>query len=79
MPVEQVVASDATDLTGSKEYNLMVPINDDTTEEPLEYFLLWLNASQPDNTDTISYQNNRRCIRVDIEVDIDDRKFTLLL
>ena len=75
MPVEQVVPSDATDLTGRQEYNLIIPITDDNTQEPLEYFLLWLNASQPDGTDTISYQNNRRCIRVDIEIDSRDGRF----
>lgn len=71
-PVETVVSSDATDALGRAEFDVSVPLIDDTIEEPLvEYFLLWLNASQNTETDTIRFDPARRCIRVDIEADSD--------
>ena len=65
-----MVSSDATDATGRFEFDVSVSLQDDTIQEPAEYFLLVLSVQQ-NGVDTIRISSGRRCIRVKIATDQD--------
>ena len=69
-PVVQMVSSDATDATGRFEFDVSISLQDDTIQEPAEYFLLVLSVQQ-NGVDTIRTSSGRQCIRVKIATDQD--------
>lgn len=72
-PIEALVPHDATDAIGRYEISIPVSLINDDIQEPVEYFLLILDAHQSPPTDSIRFTRGRQCIRVKITQDQDGK------
>ena len=69
--METLILSNATEAKGRFDFDVSIPLLDDTIREPEEYFLLILDARQSPATDSITFTSGRDCISMDISADED--------